>query len=125
MARRTPPRDRIYNKPFFYLYDTWNEYKKRREEEKDRLRRDEARRRRELEEYRKLQNKMWEETRKHIYELKTPQEKLERRERIDRILRTEDKQNRSFLFREVSPALKAKYAGKRKTKRKGKSHATF
>ena len=34
---------------------------------------------------------MWEETRKRIYELKTPQEKLERRERIDRILRTEDK----------------------------------
>lgn len=125
MARRTPPRNRIYNKPFFYFYDKWNEYKKqieeRSREEESRIRREEDRRRIELE----LENKMWEETRKRIYDLLTAEEKEERRQMIEGILRKKEKRDREFLFRNVSPSLRAKYAGKRKTKRKGKSRATF
>jgi hypothetical protein len=125
MARRTPPRDRIYNKPFFYLYDKWNDYKKGREEEarqeEARQRRKEAIIKRELE----LQHKMWEDSRKNIYELQTPEEKRIRREQIEEQIRRKDRERRNILFEKVSPALKEKYAGRRKTKRKGKSRATF
>jgi hypothetical protein len=123
MARRTPPKKRIYNQPLFYLYDKWNKYIKQIEEEEKEKEKEEARVRREEEEYWKLQNERWEKIRQNIYELQTPEEKRKRIERIEQIKREEEINNRKALFANVSPSLKERYAyaGRRKTKRKGKS----
>lgn len=142
MARRTPPRNRIYNKPIFGLLDWWKQYKKEQEEEE---KREEKRYKKLLELEEKIYNKRLEEEKKRSEQWKELyQTRLEEQKRSEqwnepfsqfseegqrKILNDyikamqqekldKEKQNRAFIMREVSPGAIRRHGYGKKSSRK-------